>query len=48
MEIVFRLSLFIAGIINLIPSLLAVFPENISKSYGIEVPNTSLANLKFF
>jgi hypothetical protein len=41
MEIVFRISLFIAGIINFLPSLLAFFPEKISKSYGIEAPNAS-------
>jgi hypothetical protein len=41
MEIVFRISLFIAGIINFLPSLLAFFSEKISKSYGIEAPNAS-------
>ena len=39
METIFRITLFLAGIINLIPSLLAFLPDNISKSYGIEIPN---------
>jgi hypothetical protein len=39
MEIIFRISLFIAGIINILPSLLAFLPGKISKSYGIEIPN---------
>ena len=38
-EKVFRISLFIAGIINILPSVLAFIPEKISKSYGIEIPN---------
>lgn len=39
MEIIFRVSLFIAGIINLIPSILVFFPEKISSSYGVEIPD---------
>lgn len=39
METIFRITLFLTGIINLIPSLLAFFPDNISKSYGVELPN---------
>lgn len=39
MEIIFRISLFIAGVINFLPSLLAFIPEKFSKSYGIEIPN---------
>jgi hypothetical protein len=39
MEVIFRISLFIAGIINILPSLLAFLPDKISKSYGIEIPN---------
>ena len=38
-ETIFRITLFLAGIINLIPSLLAFLPDKISKSYGIEIPN---------
>jgi len=39
METVFRISLFIAGGINILPSILAFLPEKFSKSYGIEIPN---------
>ena len=39
MEAIFRITLFLAGLINLTPSLLAFLPEKISKSYGIELPN---------
>ena len=41
METVFRITLFIAGGINLLPSILAFLPEKISKSYGIEIPNVN-------
>lgn len=41
MELVFRICLIIAGIINLIPSILAFIPDKISKSYGIEIPNVN-------
>ncbi len=41
MEMIFRFTLFAAGIINLLPSLLAFLPEKIAKSYGIEVPNVN-------
>ena len=41
MEIIFRVTLFLAGLINLLPSLLAVLPDKISKSYGIEIPNAN-------
>ncbi len=40
MEKIFRISLFIVGIINFLPSLLAFLPEKLSKSYGIEIPDT--------
>ena len=39
METVFRITLFIAGGINLLPSILAFLPDKISKSYGIEIPS---------
>ena len=39
MELIFRITLFIAGVINLLPSVLAFLPDKISKSYGIEMPN---------
>jgi len=41
MEQIFRLCLFIAGIINTIPAILAFFPSRISDSYGIEIPNSN-------
>lgn len=41
MELIFRITLFIAGLINLLPSLLAFFPEKIANSYGINVPNAN-------
>ncbi len=41
METIFRITLFLAGIINIIPSFLAIFPEKIAKSYGIEVPDVN-------
>ncbi len=41
MELIFRITLFIAGLINLLPALLAFLPDKISKSYGIEIPNSN-------
>ncbi len=41
MELIYRIILFIAGLINLLPSLLAFFPGKISKSYGVEIPNAN-------
>jgi heme A synthase len=41
MELIFRITLFIAGLINLLPALLAFVPDKISKSYGIEIPNSN-------
>jgi hypothetical protein len=41
MELIFRISLFIAGIINLLPAVLAIFPDKIAKAYGIELPNAN-------
>jgi len=44
MEIFFRVTLFLAGIINLIPSILAIFPGRIYGSYGVDIldPNMEL------
>lgn len=39
MELIYRITLFIAGLINLLPALLAFLPDKISKSYGIDIPN---------
>jgi hypothetical protein len=41
MELLFRITLFVAGVINLLPSLLAFLPEKTAKSYGIEIPNAN-------
>lgn len=41
MELIYRITLFIAGLINLIPTILAFIPDKIAKSYGIEVPNVN-------
>jgi len=42
MELIFRICLFIAGIINTIPTFLAFLPDKISTSYGIEIPDSNL------
>jgi len=42
LELVARICLFIAGIINFLPSLLALLPEKIEKSYGISIPDQNL------
>ena len=39
MENIYRIALFLAGMINLLPAFLAFIPDRISKSYGIELPN---------
>ena len=39
MENIYRIALFLAGIINLLPAFLAFIPDKISISYGIELPN---------
>jgi heme A synthase len=39
MENIYRIALFLAGIINILPAFLAFIPDKISKSYGIELPN---------
>ncbi len=38
-EKIFRVCLFIVGLINIAPSVLAFLPNKISESYGIEIPN---------
>lgn len=37
MEMFFRVTIFIAGIINFIPSFSAFFPEKFSKLYGVDI-----------
>lgn len=39
MELIFRICLFIAGVINFAPSILAFLPSKISASYGITIPD---------
>ncbi|GAA4371041.1 hypothetical protein GCM10023185_46140 [Hymenobacter saemangeumensis] len=41
MELIYRISLFIAGVINLLPSFLAFLPARISSAYGIAVPDAN-------
>ena len=41
MELLFRIALFISGVMNILPSLLAFLSEKISESYGIEIPNAN-------
>jgi hypothetical protein len=41
MELIFRATLFLAGLINIAPAFLAFAPERIKRSYGIDVPNAN-------
>lgn len=41
MELIFRICLFIAGVIKFLPSILAFLPKKIGNSYGIEVLNAN-------
>ncbi len=41
MEILFRICLFITGVINFVPSFLALLPAKISQSYGVAVPDAN-------
>ncbi|MGB0839282.1 MAG: hypothetical protein ACPGXL_04025 [Chitinophagales bacterium] len=41
MELLFRICLGIASIINLLPALLVFLPNRIASSYGIDVPNAN-------
>ena len=45
MELFFSITLFATGIINFLPALLAILPSRIKNSYGIEVPDASVALL---
>lgn len=42
MEPIFRIILFLTGLVNFIPSALALFPDRISKSYGIVLSGADL------
>lgn len=39
MELIFRITLFIAGLINFVPFFVVFFPEKMTSSYGINIPN---------
>ena len=39
MELVFRITLFIAGLINFVPFFVVFLPEKMTTSYGINIPN---------
>ena len=41
MELFYKITLFVVGIINVLPGILAFLPSKISKSYGIEIPNVN-------
>jgi len=41
MEVFFRITLLIAGIINTIPVLIAFLPAKIADSYGITIPDAN-------
>jgi len=42
MELIFRICLFITGVINFLPSILAFIPVKISTSYGVDISNSNL------
>lgn len=42
MEIIFRICLFIAGIINFVPSILSIIPDKIESSYGVRLDDSNL------
>ena len=41
MELLFRLCLLIAGVINTLPALLAFIPSKIQQSYGIDIADAN-------
>lgn len=41
MESLFRLTLFLAGVINTIPAFITFFPSKILASYGIPIPDVN-------
>lgn len=42
MELFFRISLLIAGVINFLPSLITLMPERIAEAYGVEVSDVNM------
>jgi hypothetical protein len=45
MEIFFRVILFLTGIVNLLPALLAFMPQRMEQTYGIQLPDGNYALL---
>ena len=41
MELFFRMTLFVAGIINVLPALIAFLPAKIPEAYGIAIPDAN-------
>lgn len=41
MELLFRSILFLAGCVHILPSLIAIFPHKISRTYGIKIPDAN-------
>jgi len=41
MESLFRITLFLAGVVNFIPSLIVFLPSKISDSYGVILPDAN-------
>ncbi|OJJ17263.1 hypothetical protein BKI52_31670 [marine bacterium AO1-C] len=42
MEIIFRIVLFLAGLVNFAPAMIVFFPEKIAQSYGIQLTEANL------
>lgn len=42
MELIYRIILFLAGLINVLPAILSVLPARIPKSYGINMEGPSM------
>lgn len=41
MESVFRVCLFITGIINILPSIIAFLPQKVESAYGVALPDAN-------
>lgn len=41
MEIFFRTVLFLVGVVNVLPALIAFMPSKISSSYGVGIPDSN-------
>jgi len=42
MEIVFRITLFLAGVVNFAPAMIIFFPEKVAQSYGLQWSDANL------